>query len=71
MDTSNKFLVRFRPVKGGLAGMVSIERPPTEFQMRQCFAVEDALNLAAWIVAIADPTRERFDRLVAELRGQP
>lgn len=25
---------------------------------------DDALNLAAWLVAMADPTRERFDELL-------
>lgn len=29
---------------------------------------DQALNLAAWIVCLIDPKREKFDRLVAEIQ---
>ena len=30
---------------------------------------DDALNLAAWLVAMADPMRERFDDLLKRVLG--
>lgn len=49
MDTFNKHMV------GMQAGKITILNPP-----RGQIDKEDALVFAAWIVAIADPTGEKF-----------
>lgn len=49
MDTTNKFLV------GGNVGGIMILMPP-----RDRLTQEEALVFAAWIVAMADPTGEKF-----------
>jgi len=46
----NKFLV------GVLAGDIVIMRP------KQRLTKEEALNLAAWIVALADPSGEQWEK---------
>jgi hypothetical protein len=51
-DTSNKFFVGSNGTH-----IVTIKPVP------QAMTREEALNLAAWIVAIADPGREEFDGL--------
>lgn len=38
------------------------------YRFRQALSVDDALNLAAWIVAIADPGGEQFQKLLEEIK---
>lgn len=52
IDTSNLFFV-------GSNGDTLVFTLPVPRQISK----EDALNLAAWIVAIVNPTREEFDAL--------
>lgn len=53
IETINDCLV------GSMAGQVQITAPPIG-----PIDSERALRLAAWIVAIADPSGERFDRVL-------
>ena len=52
IDSSNRFLVGLTG-----AGAIQIMLPP-----RAPISKEDAINLAAWLLAIADPGREQFER---------
>jgi hypothetical protein len=54
---TNIFFVSLHTGSGGIA----ILRPPGAAPMTK----GRALNLAAWLVALADPTRARFDELLA------
>jgi len=53
IDTSNPFIV------GGAGEYVQIMMPP-----RGPISKEKALNLAAWLVAIADPLEEEFPKVL-------
>ena len=55
MDTSNKYLV-------GVAGdgRLHLQMPP-----RGPMTKDEALLLAAWMVALADPGGERFEKILA------
>ena len=66
-DSSNKFLVGAR----GETVMVMSGVGLGGFSARIAMTKEDALNLAAWLSVIADPSGEEFARLVAEIRRQP
>jgi hypothetical protein len=58
IDSGNRFLVG---VKGD---HICILNPPTTMPITRL----QALNLAAWIVCLADPKREQFDQLVEEIQ---
>ncbi len=53
VDTLNRFMVSVNGV-----GTVQIMLPP-----REPLDKEAALNLAAYLVALSDPTRERFEEV--------
>jgi hypothetical protein len=59
METHNKFFVSM--YEGGIV----ILQPPTKAKI----SADDALLLAAWIVACADPDGSKFLRLLASLKG--
>jgi hypothetical protein len=42
--------------------LIVIQNPPREMTK------QDALELAAWLVAIADPTNEEFPAILAKIR---
>lgn len=71
MDTSNKCQVRPCAARGSLAKLLRFN-VPTSPQVSHDIVITnaDAVNLAAWLVAIADPKREAFDRLWKEINGQ-
>ena len=56
MPAFNKFIVGLR-----LDGYVMVQRPFGPLTK------DDAINLAAHLVAIADPGREKFDRVLEEV----
>lgn len=58
----NRFFVGAQGPLGDDAKIV-IMRPPTRPISR-----DDAINLAAWLVALADPLNERFPAVLAEVR---
>jgi len=60
MDTFNKYIVA---VGAGSAG-VMIMNPPREKMTKA-----DALLLAAWIVALADPLDEHFHEILHAVRN--
>lgn len=56
IDTFNEFMVSGTPNFSGV-GML---RPP---RVGESLTKDQALTLAAWIVAIADPTEKRFQEI--------
>lgn len=56
IDTTNKMLL------GAIGPNFVISKPPS-IEMSK----DEAINLAAWIVAMADPTREQFDPLLSAI----
>jgi len=60
MIAENVFTVLRYPAKGGVSVM---GRVPL------CMSQEEALNLAAWLAAVAVPTRAERERLMGELWG--
>jgi hypothetical protein len=56
LDHSNQFIVA-----GDTAAKVRILRPPYRGEP---LTAEQALNLAAWLVAIADPSCRQFARML-------
>ena len=61
-DTSNQFQVR----PGGGTCLI-FRRPIRISDYTVMLPRRDALNLAAWIVALADPGRVEFDRVIGEI----
>ena len=59
MDIDNKFMVAARGT-----GAVLIMNPP-----RGDITVDDALVLAAWLVAIADPLEDKFPKVLEAVQG--
>lgn len=69
MDSSNQFAVG---VKGD---RILFSPAPDQFLMRQPLHIprleltrEQALNLGAWLVTLADPTGEEFEKLRQEIQ---
>ena len=63
LDSGNTFGVSVKSDK------VIITQPRWNFAMfSPVIPVEQALNLAAWIVCLVDPGLERFNRLVKEIK---
>lgn len=60
-DTANRFVVV------GTNG----DRVLITARLKRSLPKEEALNLAAWIVAVADPERKIFDSLLKEIVGNP
>jgi hypothetical protein len=56
-DTSNRFMVG-----GNAAGLIQI------VALNAALDTQQALNLAAWLSIVADPSGEEFGRLVAEIK---
>lgn len=56
---TNMFLVG-----ANVNGIVSIVRPP-----RGDMTTEEAINLAAWILVVADPMREELDKALEAIEG--
>lgn len=63
MDTSNAFLVRRRSCKA--TGKTRIDIHAFE---EVALGVDEAVNLAAWLIATADPGCQRFDQLMARIQ---
>jgi hypothetical protein len=61
-DISNRFLVGYRATKGP---WLCILNPPTTMPISR----EDGLNLAAWIVALADPSGRDFQRVLEAIKN--
>jgi hypothetical protein len=66
LDSSNVFEVRSGD--GGKTVLFNSESFDLGGTDAEQLDRSDALNLAAWLVAIADPERKAFDRLFAEIR---
>jgi len=70
MDTANQWgvsavgVVRATERAPGVGGPVALLRPPAA---RAPLSREEAVVLAAWLVALADPSRELFDRAWREV----
>lgn len=62
-DVANKFLV----AASAGAEMFTLLNPP---RPRQALTKAEALNLAAWIVSIADPDMDDFARMLAAVQVQ-
>lgn len=63
IDTSNKFNVRRRPDASLEFGMLAaLDALP--------FSVDDALNLAAWLVVKADPDGEYFQIVLGAIQTE-
>ncbi len=65
VDTANRFMV-------GLAGDGIAIRGSAQLirgLARRPLSKDDALNLAAWLVAMADPTDERFPAILQAVRS--
>lgn len=58
LDTSNQFAVGVKT-----DGLVAVNRPVMGVMTRA-----EALNLAAWIVALSDPTGKEFWNIVARIQ---
>jgi hypothetical protein len=58
IDTANNWLVSFVPSNDGI---VILNR---NMLLARRLTKEEALNLAGWLVAMADPTRKDFDPLL-------
>lgn len=58
IETFNKFFV------GATSNGIRLMRPPTGE-----LSHDDALNLAAWLVAVADPGGERFAEVLAAVES--
>jgi hypothetical protein len=58
-DISNRFLVGYK------GEWLCILQPPTTIPIPR----EDALNLAAWIVCLADPSGKDFQRVVEAIKN--
>ncbi len=56
-DTANHFIV------GVSEGMFVIQRTPRGYLTR-----EQCINLAAWLIALADPTTAEFARVLQEIK---
>jgi hypothetical protein len=56
-DTSNRFMVG-----GNATGLIQI------VALNAALDTQQALNLAAWLSIVADPSGEEFGRLVAEIK---
>lgn len=56
IDTFNEFMV----AAGGAPQEFSLLSPPAAGQR---LSRDQALTLAAWLVVLADPTRERFEEI--------
>lgn len=64
-DSANMFLVGTRLDPKCRSEQIIVQRLP----MRGTLLPEEAINLAAWLVAIADPTRKRFDEMFRQVMG--
>jgi len=58
LDTANHFMV------GSQDGMLVILNPP----VGRKFNKSEAINLAAWLVALADPDEKEFERVLKEIK---
>ena len=56
----NEFLIGIAPASGVVTFMLPLPQQLTR---------EQAIALAAWLVVIADPMREKFDDLVEEIQS--
>lgn len=59
IDTTNKFIVAAQ------GDAIRVMRP----HMATAMSKDDALNLAAWLVALADPGGERFAQVLVAVCG--
>lgn len=57
-DSANHFMVGVPAGAGGAIVIVGLQRK---------FEAHEALNLAAWIVALADPEAKEFHRVLAKI----
>ena len=60
MTNENRFFVGARGF--GDDAQIVVMLPPIK-----PITKDDAVNLAAWLVAVADPLRETFDRVITEV----
>jgi hypothetical protein len=61
-DVANKFLVASAPADGTF----TLLNPP---KPRQVLTRAEALNLAAWIVAIVDPDMDDFAKMLVDVQA--
>jgi hypothetical protein len=62
IDTFNRFMVG---ASASSPSRIQVARPPLGSISR-----EEALNLAAWLVAMTDPARQEFDALLKAVLGE-
>jgi hypothetical protein len=72
IDTANKFALRrigARPA--GKSPAPTTEHIHAGSAIHPRLTIDEALNLALWLVALADPTRQRFDEAWRLLNPDP
>lgn len=69
IDTANKFQVR--GIAAGRRPMPTTPGIMIAGRLPALLSFDDAINLAIWLVALADPERQRFEEAWRELRPDP